>query len=88
MNWKDIPQDAAGILEWERRYREIFGNRGESLFCLTRSKLDQLADQYGIEYVVVDRRFDPYDWDLLSVYRNETYALYQMPESSAALADP
>lgn len=85
-NWKELPQDAATIVEWYRRMREIYGTKrddGATKFLnwpdeLPRRKLDRLAVRYGFRYVVSSQRVRlPYR----IVYQNESYVLYELPRN-------
>jgi hypothetical protein len=54
---KDIPQDARGIVEWQRRKSDVFAppvNR-EGYAALPAEKLRELANRYGAKYVIVDQ---------------------------------
>jgi hypothetical protein len=93
---KDIPQDAAGIIEWHRRYRDVYygGNDDRaaepaaSLGHLGTERVVQLARRYGATYVITDRRRPlwlpvvyPTQHDL-----NFEYVVYRIPDD--APADP
>lgn len=63
-NWKDIPQDAAGLVEWNRRC-EIFFNENEEAsrglgldlgpLVRTDESLRAIAKEYEIDYLIVPR---------------------------------
>jgi hypothetical protein len=83
VNRKDIPQDARGILEWNRRIKDIYyynGNAGpvgpiDSVGQLGDDRVRELAKKYGADYVLSDRS------QLLSLpraYRNEEYVVYRI----------
>ncbi len=83
VNRKDIPQDARGILEWNRRIKDIYYYEGaaglvgpiDSLGQLGDERVRQLAKKYGADYVLSDRS------QLLSLpraYRNEEYVVYRI----------
>jgi hypothetical protein len=57
VNWKDIPQDAEHILEWWRRTNAVFPWRvvRQGLTVHSDDRLLELAAQYEVEYVVVER---------------------------------
>ncbi len=63
VNRKDIPQDARGILEWNRRIKEIYYYDGpaglvgpiDSLGQLGDERVRELARKYGADYVLSDR---------------------------------
>jgi hypothetical protein len=53
---KDIPQDAAGIVEWRRRMADVFP-WSVGLFDLAAHReegLIGLAEKYRFQYVVID----------------------------------
>lgn len=79
---KDVPQDAANLVEWRRRLYDVFkpaGNRGldwvASTGQLGTSRVRQLAERYGFDYVLTTR---DYPLDLPAVYANDTYVVYQV----------
>ena len=55
--WKDIPQDAAGVVEWKRRIDELFPEQlgGYDLTALGEQELLRLANKYSFRYIVIDR---------------------------------
>lgn len=85
VNWKDVPQDAAHLEEWRGRLREVFPPRlGTVRVSIQYRSLRELADRYGVRYLVVDRRVVGQELPLVRVYprspeRNRTYAVYELP---------
>jgi hypothetical protein len=88
VNRKDIPQDTRGILEWNRRIKEIYyyedvtGINGpvDSPRQLETDRVRELAAKYGAGMVVADRS------QLLSlprVYWNQEYVVYRVPDRAA-----
>ncbi|HEX5443368.1 MAG TPA: DUF6798 domain-containing protein [Pirellulales bacterium] len=81
-SWKDLPQDAAAIVEWWRRLEEIHGTRlpevrgrwHESLTELPAARLRRLAEKYGAGYLLTEA--GP-RLPLPLVYSNHSYAVYQ-----------
>lgn len=80
---KDIPQDTPGILEWDRRIKDIYyyeapaGLQGpiDSVGQLGDERVRSLAQQYGALFVLSDRG------QLLSLpraYWNEEYVVYRI----------
>jgi hypothetical protein len=66
-NWKDIPQDAAGLVRWRRRFEDVYlvsqfenRRRGVDLGLLIHSdgSLVELAREYNANYLMVPR----YQW--------------------------
>jgi hypothetical protein len=83
---KDIPQDALGVLEWQRRRREIFTPTVNlyGLAALPDEEITNLANKYGASYVVLETGRYPRSPHLLRVYPppgtwNETFAVYKIP---------
>jgi hypothetical protein len=88
VNRKDIPQDTAGILEWDRRIKDIYyyeapgGLAGpiDSLGQLGTPRVQELATKYGADFVLSDRG------QLLSLpraYWNEEYVVYRIEHRTA-----
>ena len=77
VNYKDCPQDAAGIVEWARRLRLINQWARESLTEGTISKADlaTLHDETGIDYMIVSR-FGPID--MKPIYSNNSFQIYDI----------
>jgi hypothetical protein len=78
---KDIPQSAAGIVEWSDRLRtihdvEIDGERtsARTLGHLGTTRLRELAAKYRFDYIVTERRRAV---ALPIVYENDVYAVYR-----------
>jgi hypothetical protein len=85
VNRKDIPQDTRGLLEWNRRIKEIYyyagvtGMQGpvDSLSRLETNRVNELAKKYGAAMVLADRS------QLLSLpkaYWNEEYVVYRVED--------
>lgn len=56
-SWKDVPQDAKGVVEWWQRQREVYPRlviRG-GLVMHGEDRLKELADKYDVDYILVDR---------------------------------
>jgi hypothetical protein len=82
VNYKDCPQDAAGILEWVRRLRTL--NRWHrAAFAdgrLSEDDLQSLHDQTGITHLLVSR-LGPIDRE--PVYRNASFRVYDIAPGEA-----
>ncbi|MDY0166869.1 MAG: DUF6798 domain-containing protein [Thermoguttaceae bacterium] len=80
-NWKNIPQDAKGLVEWWRRMKDMHATRGavpdefwyRSLSEQDPERLRRLGKQYGARYAVT---FSRPPLALPIVYRNRVYAVY------------
>jgi hypothetical protein len=86
VNWKDIPQDAAGLVAWRQRVRDNFestGEEGEAIVIGTPERLGTrrvrwLAEKYGADYVI-GRQYPPLNLPRLYPTRdhpNTWYAVY------------
>lgn len=86
VNWKDVPQDAASLRDWSRRFAEVFPRRLGTLRVTIRyDRLREFRQAYGVRYMIVDRRVVGDHLPLVRVYprggdRNQTYAVYRIPE--------
>ena len=84
VNWKDVPQDAASLREWFRRFRDIYPQRLGTLRVTIRyDDLKRYRSEYGVRYLIVDQRISA-NLPLVKVYprhfeSNETYAAYLLP---------
>jgi hypothetical protein len=89
VTWKNIPQNASGIVEWWGRLNDIYGQPAaegpeswhDSLVDVPIARLQQLAGKYGFEYMVM--KAEP-PMPLPVVYRNETYVVYRMPYANGS----
>jgi hypothetical protein len=86
VNWKDVPQDVTSLLEWQRRFREIFPQRlGFKRVTIQYPQLREYRKRYGVRWMIVDRRIVGDDLPLVRVYplepeTNATYAVYELPD--------
>jgi hypothetical protein len=83
VTWKDIPQDATGLVEWREILSEVFPPEGYGSDPAANSdaELKAIAKKHGASYLVIDRtrvtrpiglpRLRPDDEPL-----NPTYAIY------------
>jgi hypothetical protein len=82
---KDIPQDAAGIVEWWRRMNDVYREPSaalhprwhRSLTELGSRRLAQLGEKYGADYVITDAS-PRLALELVSP-PNSSYAVYRLP---------
>jgi hypothetical protein len=82
VNWKDIPQNAEGIVEWWRRLGEIWGvgtaaGPIQSLELLPPPRLADLAAKYKAEYAVIQILPGVPRLALKELYSNNSYAVYR-----------
>ena len=84
VNWKEIPQDARGILKWWERIEDLYATGStdprhrwhESLAALGAERLRQVGARYGAEYVITLRTERPLPLEV--VYCNESYIIYRL----------
>jgi hypothetical protein len=83
---KDLPQDAASIVEWWQRLNDLGGQdigptNGDSLASLGATRILRIANQYGASYLVT--RLEP----TLGLMRvgpdTQTIAVYQLPSAES-----
>lgn len=83
VNLKDCPQDAAGIVEWNRRLR-LITKWSEKSFkddeTYTAEDLRELVRQTSVRFAITRTRVR-YDADLL--YSNDTYKILRLPEANS-----
>ena len=83
VNWKEIPQDAKAIVEWQRRLNEIYGTvdtEGHPAVFdwpdeLTPKKIEQLSKQYDFQYIITAHRVR---MPFKRLYENQRYAVYKI----------
>jgi len=79
-NYKDCPQDARSIVEWNRRL-QLLTKRFQDGFAdgvYTWDELQELRDETGITHIITDR-LGPMDFP--PVYRNDTFRVYDLVAS-------
>ncbi len=86
VNWKDVPQDADSLVQWYRRFYEIYPRRlGTVRVTIRYPELRRFREQYGPRFMIVDRRVVGPNLPLVLVYpqgeaeANATYAVYRLP---------
>jgi hypothetical protein len=89
VNWKDVPQDAPGLVEWKRRMTDVYPRDKEhhrhDLAAFTDEELIELAREYQAEYVIVDLTRASRPIGLSRLYPragevNASFAVYRVPE--------
>jgi hypothetical protein len=92
-NWKDIPQDASGLVAWQQRLRDIYPARlGGTRVSIRFAELKRLAREYGVRWLVADRRLLP-ELPLVRIYptgseQNAHFAVYRLPSHESAEQSP
>lgn len=93
--WKDIPQDARGILDWWQRWNDVHAVRTftwrRSVAELTTDELIRLSRTkgYDFDYVIVDLSMGPPQFDLPCIYparhlATAPYAIFALPPKEPA----
>jgi hypothetical protein len=83
--WKDSPQDALGLIEWESRMLAVFPS-DENGYGMpwSDSLLSNLQKKYGFDYVLIDRRIQKTPPVMEFIQSNSTYALFRTIKLDAA----
>jgi len=90
VNWKDVPQDARGLVDWKRRYDEIYprdqAHNRDDLAAFSDAELVDLALKYHAQYIVVDQTRSRRRIGLPLLYPmfredNPSFSVYRVPES-------
>jgi len=87
VNWKDVPQDARSLVQWHKRFFDIYPRRlGTVRTTIRYDELRRFRQQYGVRFIVVDRRVVGDSLPLVRIYpahdlaeENATYAIYRLP---------
>ena len=94
VNWKNCPQDAQGVVEWLKRYEDVYPHpSGEQIMfgpaidpaLPQQERLQKLAAKYGATFIVVDRLSESAPLNLAPVYPlgdefNISFAVYRVPQ--------
>ncbi|WP_437194041.1 DUF6798 domain-containing protein [Planctomicrobium sp. SH527] len=78
VNYKDMPQDAKSIVEWNNRLWTISNWRGAAMADgkVTPSELEELRKSTGIDYLIAGE-FGPIELD--PVFQQGIYRVYRLP---------
>ena len=94
VSWKDVPQDAAGVVEWNRRMNEIFppAVAGYGLAHHGGDELLRLSRKYHFRYVIVDRQRSQQSLPFVRVFppsgeASGTFEVYRLPLADDRQAD-
>jgi hypothetical protein len=85
VNWKDVPQDPAGLIEWRARMQAVYGYRTDRPWpTWDTEQLEQLRRRYRFDFVLIDRRIQSTPPLLPLVYPlneadNRTFAVFAAP---------
>lgn len=88
--WKDVPQDAAGVMEWQRRIEQLFPEKvlQSGLTAHSDAELVRLADDVGATLLVVDHDRSPRVPGFQRLFPTlpgpgDAYYVYRIPPKSA-----
>jgi hypothetical protein len=86
VNWKDVPQDAAGLLRWKEAMEEIYPRKTfeDDLAAHIEPRLIAIARKYNAQYIVLDRTRAQRPLKFERVYpairsQNPAYEVYRLP---------
>jgi hypothetical protein len=88
VTWKDVPQDARGLIEWKKRMDEIHPHdpphHEHGLAAFSDAELIELAQKYGATYIVIDRTKARRHLDLAKAYPvgnelNPSFEVFRVP---------
>lgn len=91
VSWKDVPQDAKSLIEWAKRINKVYPREVRRRHPpLDTELLRELAREYAVGYVIIDRRMAPELLDLPIVYpeanpENTTFVVYQLSDSKIVI---
>jgi hypothetical protein len=89
VSWKDVPQDAAGLIEWKKRLAEVHprdrAHHECDLAAFSDVQLVALAKKYNAAYIVIDRARSRRRIGLRKVYpiaaeENGSFDIYRVGE--------
>jgi hypothetical protein len=87
-SWKDIPQDARGLVAWkqvlETLYPRIASHRQQDLAAFSDMELIGLAHEFGASFIVIDRSRSTRPIGLTRIYpqsraENASFEVYRIP---------
>ena len=89
VTWKDVPQNAAEIVQWRTRLQDIFAADGDdpeypgykSLNELDEKRIEELSRKYQADFIITENSGPPLS--LKVVYQNEGYTIYKMSETDS-----
>lgn len=91
VTWKDVPQDARGLIEWKKRMNDVYprdpAHQEHDLAAFSDAELIELARKYEVAYIVVDRTRSGRRLGLAKVYPvgnevNPSFEVYRVPEAT------
>ncbi len=87
--WKDVPQDAAALVQWWQRFQEVHpaDSAERDLTAHSDQQLIVLGQKYGARYIIVDRTTTTRPLSLRRLYpslddEHHSYAVYLLPAAN------
>jgi hypothetical protein len=77
VTWKDVPQDAASLVEWQRRIETIYGIEYHWFNYMPHERIVRLAQRYHADYLVTYRE-PPLAFP--TAYSNNDFVVYDLSE--------
>ena len=88
VNWKDVPQDAANLVEWSNRLAAVKAWQDSPTVDQGLARLANLAAEYGIDFLITRwPTASPLPPEIQPLYRNRRYALFTMAQPESFLND-
>ena len=76
-NWKDIPQDAQALVEWQTRLQDLYDVDGRWVNWMPHQRIDEVCRKYGLTHIVTYLEPTlPYP----IVYQNDVYCVYRVEQ--------
>lgn len=74
-NWKDIPQDAGSLVEWQTRLQELYETDGRWVNYMPDERIDRVCRRYGVTHIVTYAE-PPLTYPI--VYTNDVFVVYRV----------
>jgi hypothetical protein len=96
VTWKDVPQDARGLIEWKRRLDEVYprdpAHQQHDLAAFEDDELVRIGQKYGAKFVLIDRSRGGRRIGLPKVYplltgENPSFEVYRVPEADNSVPE-
>lgn len=94
VNWKDVPQDAAGIVQWWERKQAILTPEvsRHGLAAIGSKRLSELAEQYHFQFILTERATADQQLDFERLFPpanvSNAYEVYRVPNRAAPPESP
>jgi len=76
-NWKDIPQDARALVEWQTRLQDLYEIDGRWVNWMPHDRVERVCSKYGITHIVTYAEPElPYP----KMYDNGVFVVYRVEQ--------